>query len=120
MRAHEHIIEQCQGLWIGRQTLWTSALSVLWRFENVLAAGAGPAVKPSAQMGMLSLTSMWNAFGPLKATPSQTFTNRSSPVVPATKVVFASCACVTAKVVPAAYTTPLTSKSPLVGAALLS
>ena len=39
MRAHERIIEQCQGLWTDGQTLWTSALYMLWRFENVLAAG---------------------------------------------------------------------------------
>jgi hypothetical protein len=41
-RAHERIIEQCQELWTDGQTLWTSALYMLWRFENVLAAGAGP------------------------------------------------------------------------------
>jgi uncharacterized protein (TIGR03032 family) len=40
IRAHERIIEQCQGLWTDGQTLWTSALYMLWRFENVLAAGA--------------------------------------------------------------------------------
>ena len=39
IRAHERIIEQCQGLWTDGQTLWTSALYMLWRFENVLAAG---------------------------------------------------------------------------------
>ena len=27
------------GLWTDGQTLWTSALYMLWRFENVLAAG---------------------------------------------------------------------------------
>src|SRR6185312_1218758 len=40
IRAHERIIEQCQGLWTDGQTLWTSARYMLWRFENVLAAGA--------------------------------------------------------------------------------
>ena len=39
IRAHERIIEQCQGLWTDGQTLWTSALYMLWRFENVLAHG---------------------------------------------------------------------------------
>ena len=66
-------------------------------------------------------TLTWNSFGPLKALPSQAFTNRSSEVtVPAVKVVCASCAAVTAKVVPAACTTPLTVKWPLAGSALLS
>jgi hypothetical protein len=40
VRAHERIIEQCQGLWTDGQTLWTSARYMLWRFENVLADGA--------------------------------------------------------------------------------
>jgi uncharacterized protein (TIGR03032 family) len=39
VRAHERIIEQCQGLWTDGQTLWTSGLYTLWRFENVLRAG---------------------------------------------------------------------------------
>src|SRR5215470_15202382 len=39
VRAHERIIEQCQGLWTDGHSLWTSALYMLWRFENVLAAG---------------------------------------------------------------------------------
>ena len=38
VRAHERIIEQCQGLWTDGQTLWTSSLFMLWRFENVLRA----------------------------------------------------------------------------------
>jgi hypothetical protein len=40
VRGHERIIEQCQGLWTDGQTLWISARYMLWRFENVLAAGA--------------------------------------------------------------------------------
>jgi uncharacterized protein (TIGR03032 family) len=40
VRAHERIIEQCQGLWTDGQTLWTSGLHTLWRFENDLAPGA--------------------------------------------------------------------------------
>src|SRR3954469_10896342 len=40
VRAHERMIEQCQGLWTDGQTLWTSARYMLWRFENVLVAGA--------------------------------------------------------------------------------
>jgi hypothetical protein len=39
IRGHERMIEQCQGLWTDGQSLWTSALYMLWRFENVLAAG---------------------------------------------------------------------------------
>ena len=39
VRAHERMIEQCQGLWTDGETLWTSALYMLWRFENELAAG---------------------------------------------------------------------------------
>jgi uncharacterized protein (TIGR03032 family) len=39
VRAHERMIEQCQGLWTDGQTLWTSGLYLLWRFENVLRAG---------------------------------------------------------------------------------
>jgi len=39
VRAHERIIEQCQGLWTDGQTLWTSGLYMLWRFENVLGKG---------------------------------------------------------------------------------
>ena len=39
VRAHERIIEQCQGLWTDGQTLWTSGLYMLWRFENVLRKG---------------------------------------------------------------------------------
>ncbi len=39
VRAHERIIEQCQGLWTDGQTLWTSGLFMLWRFENALRPG---------------------------------------------------------------------------------
>lgn len=39
VRAHERMIEQCQGLWTDGQTLWTSGLYMLWRFENVLRPG---------------------------------------------------------------------------------
>src|SRR3954466_297071 len=46
-------------------------------------------------------TLMWTSFGPLKRLPSQTFTNRSSELdVPAVKVVCASWASDTAKVLP--------------------
>ena len=43
VRAHERLIEQCQGLWTDGQTLWTSGLYALWRFENDLDPGS---VKP--------------------------------------------------------------------------
>lgn len=39
VRAHERLIEQCQGLWTDGQSLWTSGLYMLWRFENVLRKG---------------------------------------------------------------------------------
>jgi uncharacterized protein (TIGR03032 family) len=39
VRAHERLIEQCQGLWTDGQTLWTSGRYMLWRFENVLRNG---------------------------------------------------------------------------------
>lgn len=39
IRAHERMIENCQGLWSDGQSLWTSSAYMLWRFENVLAAG---------------------------------------------------------------------------------
>lgn len=39
VRAHERMIEQCQGLWTDGQTLWTSGRYMLWRFENVLRSG---------------------------------------------------------------------------------
>jgi uncharacterized protein (TIGR03032 family) len=39
VRAHERLIEQCQGLWTDGQSLWTSSRSVIWRFENALRAG---------------------------------------------------------------------------------
>ncbi|CAN7270520.1 TIGR03032 family protein [Rhizobium sp. LjRoot254] len=39
VRAHERMIEQCQGLWTDGQSLWTSGLYMLWRFENMLRKG---------------------------------------------------------------------------------
>jgi uncharacterized protein (TIGR03032 family) len=39
VRAHERMIEQCQGLWTDGQSLWTSGLWTLWRFENALRPG---------------------------------------------------------------------------------
>lgn len=39
VRAHERLLEQCQGLWTDGQTLWTSSMHALWRFENELADG---------------------------------------------------------------------------------
>lgn len=39
MRAHERMIEHCQGLWTDGQGLWTSAKTVLWRFRNALPSG---------------------------------------------------------------------------------
>lgn len=39
LRAHERMIDHCQGLWTDGRTLWTSSRSVLWRFENDVADG---------------------------------------------------------------------------------
>jgi uncharacterized protein (TIGR03032 family) len=39
VRAHERLIEQCQGLWTDGQTLWVSGTYMLWRFANVLREG---------------------------------------------------------------------------------
>lgn len=39
VRAHERLIEQCQGLWTDGQTLWTSGRWALWRFVNALRSG---------------------------------------------------------------------------------
>lgn len=36
LRAHERMIEHCQGLWTDGQTLWASSKTILWRFENDL------------------------------------------------------------------------------------
>ena len=35
IRAHERLIEQCQGLWTDGQALWTSGLYMLWRAEAI-------------------------------------------------------------------------------------
>jgi uncharacterized protein (TIGR03032 family) len=43
LRAHERLIEHCQGLWTDGTSLWTSGKSVLWRFRNDLAEGEGTA-----------------------------------------------------------------------------
>ena len=40
VRAHERLIEQCQGLWTDGQSLWTSSMHALWRFENDMAPGS--------------------------------------------------------------------------------
>lgn len=39
VRAHERLIEQCQGLWCDGTSLWVSSLYSLCRFENSLAPG---------------------------------------------------------------------------------
>lgn len=39
VRAHERLLEQCQGLWTDGQTLWTSSMHAIWRFENELPDG---------------------------------------------------------------------------------
>lgn len=39
LRAHERLVEQCQGLWTDGQTLWTCNRHALWRFRNALPEG---------------------------------------------------------------------------------
>ena len=39
LRAHERIIEQCQGLWTDGDSLWASGKAILWRFHNDLPPG---------------------------------------------------------------------------------
>jgi uncharacterized protein (TIGR03032 family) len=39
IRAHERLIDQCQGLWTDGTSLWTSGKSKLWRFHNDLPEG---------------------------------------------------------------------------------
>ena len=39
LRAHERMIEHCQGLWTDGETLWTSSKTILWRFRNDLPEG---------------------------------------------------------------------------------
>ncbi len=40
IRAHERLIEQCQGLWTDGETLWVSSLHSLIRFTNAAPAGS--------------------------------------------------------------------------------
>jgi uncharacterized protein (TIGR03032 family) len=40
LRAHERLIEHCQGLWTDGADLWTSGKTMLWRFRNDLPEGA--------------------------------------------------------------------------------
>lgn len=40
LRAHERLIDHCQGLWTDGAELWTSSKMILWRFANDLAAGS--------------------------------------------------------------------------------
>jgi uncharacterized protein (TIGR03032 family) len=40
LRAHERMIEHCQGLWTDGTDLWTSGKTMLWRFRNDLPEGA--------------------------------------------------------------------------------
>jgi uncharacterized protein (TIGR03032 family) len=46
VRAHERLIEQCQGLWTDGQSLWASGLYMLWRFENMVRPGEAVAGGP--------------------------------------------------------------------------
>ncbi|MFN9096266.1 MAG: TIGR03032 family protein [Alphaproteobacteria bacterium] len=39
LRAHERLIEQCQGLWTNGTEIWVSGKTMLWRFVNAVPAG---------------------------------------------------------------------------------
>lgn len=39
LRAHERMIEQCQGLWTDGSEIWVSGKTMLWRFANAVPAG---------------------------------------------------------------------------------
>jgi hypothetical protein len=40
LRAHERLIEQCQGLWTDGSEIWVSGKTMLWRFAT-LASSVG-------------------------------------------------------------------------------
>jgi len=39
LRAHERMIEQCQGLWTDGTEIWVGAKTMLWRLRNDMAPG---------------------------------------------------------------------------------
>ncbi len=39
LRAHERLIEQCQGIWTDGTNLWVGAKTMLWRFTNDMPPG---------------------------------------------------------------------------------
>ena len=39
LRAHERLIEQCQGLWSDGSEIWVSGKTMLWRFANAVPEG---------------------------------------------------------------------------------
>ena len=39
LRAHERLIERCQGIWTDGSDLWVSAKTMLWRFRNDMPPG---------------------------------------------------------------------------------
>jgi uncharacterized protein (TIGR03032 family) len=39
LRAHERLIEQCQGLWTDGSEIWVSGKTMLWRFANAAPKG---------------------------------------------------------------------------------
>jgi uncharacterized protein (TIGR03032 family) len=43
LRAHERLLEQCQGLWTDGDTLWASGKAMLWRFRNDVPPGMATA-----------------------------------------------------------------------------
>lgn len=43
LRAHERLLEQCQGLWTDGDTLWVSGKAMLWRFRNDVPPGMATA-----------------------------------------------------------------------------
>ena len=43
LRAHERMVEQCQGVWTDGSELWVSAKTMLWRFRNDMPPGMATA-----------------------------------------------------------------------------
>jgi uncharacterized protein (TIGR03032 family) len=39
LRAHERLIEQCQGLWSDGSEIWVSGKTMLWRMRNAVPPG---------------------------------------------------------------------------------
>ena len=90
----------------------------VWFFCAVMAAVVTTGARLAA---MLTLNGDQLAVSAaLQFTPSNARISSASPVLPVTKLVWASCAAVISITVPAACATPFTTKWPLAGSAVVS